>query len=173
MGVVIFLAVILFIFAFVPGILEPFNISGEQDTVLSERIASQLSQGALGDPATPYVLESSCTVAFFADGDSPPSRCHFEGDDLHERVDVERYRNVNVSIEAEFGSGTEIACWDADSTNQELVGQSDGDCSPGGASADQRLAIGDDRPISRSATITSRRIVSLHQRNVTMEVVVW
>lgn len=162
----------LFVFAFVPGILQPFNLSGEQDTVLSERIASDLSQGALGDASAPYVLESSCAVNFFEEGSAPPGHCDYTGTDLEDRIDTGNYASVNVSIEGTFASGREFACWDASAPNQPLVGASAGGCNPDG-SDDQVLTVGGAPPVANDATVTSRRVVSLHERNVTMKVVVW
>lgn len=166
-GVSLFLSVLLFVFAFVPGILQPFNLSGEQDTVLSERIASKLSQGMLGDPSEPYVLNSSCTVAFFEDASSPDG-CHWEGSDLEERVGSGRFANVNVTLEGNFGGTTETACWNGTHPNQALMGVTD--CKSG---TYQYLTIGGTPPSANDATVTSRRVVSLHQRNLTMRVVVW
>lgn len=161
----------LFVFAFVPGILQPFNLSGEEDTVLSERIASDLSQGMLGDASSPYVLESNCAVQFFDDGSSPPGHCNYAGDTLHERLAVSHAHNLNVTLSGALGGGleSELVCWDA---NEEvLVEASDGACGDDGD--DQALAIGNAPPEANDATVTSRRVVSLHQQNLTMQVVVW
>lgn len=170
-GVSIFLSVMLFVFAFVPGILQPFNLSGEEDIVLSERIASDLSQGTLGDASTPYVLESSCAVQFFDGGSSPPGHCNYAGDDLHERLAVSRIHNLNVTLSGALDGGLEndLVCWD--DVDEVLVMASDPAC--GDTNNDQILAIGDAPPAANDATVTSRRVVSLHQQNLTMQVVVW
>ena len=149
-GVSLFLSVMLFVFAFVPGILQPFNLSGEQDTVISERIASKLSQGMLGDPAEPYVLRANDTVEFFESGN------------LHNELDLRSYQQVNVSLEGTLsGTDDEILCWDDSEYDVD-------DCP-----SDVQLAGGDAPPTSSDATVTSRRVVSLRGQNVTMRVVVW
>jgi hypothetical protein len=170
-GVSLFLSVMLFVFAFVPGILQPFNLSGEENIVRSERIASDLSQGTLGDASTPYVLESNCAIQFFDDGSSPPGHCNYDGDDLHERLAVSNVHNLNVTLSGALDGGleNELVCWDA--TDEVLVEASDGACGDDGA--DEVLAIGSVPPEANDATVTSRRVVSLHQKNLTMQVVAW
>jgi len=168
----LFLSVMLFVFAFVPGILQPFELSGEQDTVLSERIASKLSQGALGDPSEPYVLETHCTVAFFEEGSPAPARCAYEGSTIQERLTVQDYRNVNVSLTGTLaGNDDDLICWDA--TSQRIVEHGSGDCDPTGGDDDRLLTGGETPPPANDATVTSRRVVALQQTNVTMRVVVW
>lgn len=165
-GVSIFLSVMLFVFAFVPGILQPFNLSGEEDIVLSERIASDLSQAKLGNASTPYVLESTCTVQFFDEGSSSPSHCDYEGETIKERLGLGTARNVNVSLSGTLtGTDSDHICWD--DSDQQLHEASS--CGAG----DQLLAAGGQPPAANDATVTARRVVSLHQENLTMEVVVW
>jgi len=166
-GISVFLAVILFVFAFVPGILEPFNLSGEADTALAERVASDISQAKLGDASTPYVLESSCAVQFFDETDGPPSHCNYGGDDLHERLGVDNTYNLNVTLEGAFsGTSSELACWDSDT--EKIVA-----ASACGGSDPIALAAGGAPPQANDATVTARRVVSLHQQNLTLKVVVW
>jgi hypothetical protein len=165
-GISIFLAVMLFVFAFVPGILEPFNLSGEEDIALSERIASDLSQGTLGNASTPYVLESHCTVRFFDQGTSSPGHCNYEGETVKERLGLGGTTNINVSLSGTLtGTDSNLICW-RDGGNQDLY---EAPCSGG----DQLLAAGGTPPSANDATVTARRVVSLHQQNLTMKVVVW
>jgi len=171
-GVSLFLSVMLFVFAFVPGILQPFELSGEQDTVLSERIASDLSQGTLGDPSEPYVLETHCTVAFFDEGSASPSRCDYEGSTIQERLTVEDHRNVNVSLRGTLsGADEDLLCWDA--TSQRIVERGSGDCNPDAGDDDRLMTGGETPPQSNDATVSSRRVVGIQQANITMRVVVW
>lgn len=171
LGISIFLAVILFVFTFVPGLLDPFALNNEEDTVLVGQIADRLSQDALGDPAQPYVLDRSCTVAFFQNGASPPGRCRFSGKTVHERLNVPESKNVNVTIERNATVGStppDTLCWDDDDNAKELVPVDDGGC-------DTPLTIGDSPSAGgqNPATITARRVVSLNGEDVTMKVVVW
>lgn len=71
-GVSVFLVVVTFVLAFVPGMLQPFEGSTQQETAASDRIAGQLVENSLvADQREPYVLDRECTIAFFDDdGDS-------------------------------------------------------------------------------------------------------
>ena len=77
-GMSIFLLTVAFVFTFAPNIAEPFSDSGTENTVVADRVASQLVAGTLADPDRPYVLDRECTVAFFApenaDGESSNNR---------------------------------------------------------------------------------------------------
>lgn len=163
-GVTIFLSVVVFVFAFVPGILQPFDLSGEQNVALSDRVATSLSQGLLGNASEPYTLESHCTVQFFDLSPGPPGRCAYEGADLTDRVGVDDRYNLNVTIEGDLPAGSGHLCWDAGS--EDLVLASDAAC-------DQPLIAGSDPPSRNVPTVTARRVVSLHQQNVTLQVVAW
>lgn len=74
-GMGIFLITVVFVLAFVPGILAPFE-SGPQDaTVASDRIADDLATGTLvTESKSPFLLDRECVIGFFAlehtDGDS-------------------------------------------------------------------------------------------------------
>ena len=99
----IFLLAVTFVFTFIPSLTAPF-VEGNQDkSVTADRVASHLAEGALGDPAEPFVVDDSCAEVFF-DGSTVdsdiPSTCGFSGDDLGERVGVDTDRlQVNVTVE--------------------------------------------------------------------------
>ena len=66
LGVTIFLLTIVFVFSFVPGMLEPFTASTQEETAASDRLADQLAKEMLvADPSEPYRLDRECTVIFF------------------------------------------------------------------------------------------------------------
>jgi hypothetical protein len=68
----IFLLAIAFVFTFIPSLTGPF-VGGDQDrSAVADRTASHLSEGALGDPNRPLVVEEPCMTAFFGDTDAPP-----------------------------------------------------------------------------------------------------
>ncbi|WP_254832168.1 DUF7287 family protein [Haloglomus salinum] len=72
-GMSLFLISVAFVISFTPNLIQPFADSGTEDTIIANRVASQLVEGTLADPGKPYVLDKACTVAFFApenlDGD--------------------------------------------------------------------------------------------------------
>lgn len=167
-GISIFLTVLLFAFAFVPGFLQPFAGGGADDPALAGRLADKLAEGQLGTPAEPNVLDRHCTVAFFDSlGASPPGECRYEGTSFEERISVSDRTNVNVTFEGNVtatSSGPAVLCWD----------QSDHDLTESGLSGcDVELIAGDTPPANTDTTVTTRRVVSLHDEVVTLKVVVW
>lgn len=132
LGISLFLGVILFIFTFVPGLLDPFALNEEEDTVLVGQVADRLSQDTLGHPENPYVLDRHCTVSFFNKSKTPPDRCRYEGDSLTDRLNVPESTNVNVTIERNITIGSaepDTLCWD--DSKKDLV-------PPGGLQPRQR-----------------------------------
>ena len=61
-GISVFIAAIVFVFAFVPGILTPFTAVNEDQTVAVGAVADDLSLGKLGSPREPYVLDAACVT---------------------------------------------------------------------------------------------------------------
>jgi hypothetical protein len=74
-GVSVFLIVVAFVLAFVPGMVQPFQASTQQETAAADRLAEQLAGGMLvEDVSKPYLLDRECTVIFFEsrqDGNDP------------------------------------------------------------------------------------------------------
>ena len=168
-GISVFLVVLIFVFTFIPGLLTPFTTTNEQAPALSDRLADKLSQGMLGDPAEPYVLNttgSNCAVEFFDLGSSPPTDCRYDGDELYERLNVKKRTNVNVTLEGDVsgGSGSTLLCWNDGSDELAELGSSD---------CDIDLVAGDSPPADNDATVTARRVVYMDGEDVTMKVVVW
>ena len=164
-GMSVFLAVLVFVFSFVPGLLEPFVAAKDEEPVVADRIAGRLSQGALGPPEKPYVLERTCAVNFF--NQSSPAGCSYDGTTLHDRLQLANRTNVNVTLAGNVSdtvSGSSYLCWN---DSQETLKQVEtNDC-------DEALLTGSTPPEDNSATVTARRVVNLDDESVTMEVVVW
>lgn len=115
-GVGVFLVVTAFVLSFVPGMLEPFEGSNQEETVAANRVADQVVGGMLGSPDEPYVLDRECTIVFFEDdtantdgnGDGfddpydtssyPLSKCNFDDDPVVERVGLNTDPDLNVRI---------------------------------------------------------------------------
>lgn len=172
LGISIFLAVILFVFTFVPGLLDPFALNEEEDTVLVGQVADRLSQDTLGDPTKPYILDRHCAVSFFNDSDDAPDRCRYGDGDLHDRLNIPATKELNVTIVRNSTTGSTSAdtlCWDESGEELTTVDS----CNPGGA--DTRLSAGDSPTENgrNPSTITARRVVSLNDEDVTLKVVVW
>ncbi|MEF8978279.1 MAG: hypothetical protein V5A39_05345 [Haloarculaceae archaeon] len=160
-GISVFLAVLVFVFAFVPGLLSPFTASSNDAPALADRTADRLAQGsvgeakngALGHPEEPYVLNGSNASIFFGNSTDPS-----------ERLDLPPGSSVNVTIEGNLTGGTDnsILCWDGNSLDE-----------PSCSGSDTRLATGSTPPSDNDATVTSRRVVSIAGEDVNLVVVVW
>lgn len=95
----LFLLAVAFTFSFVPSMTAPFVETHQDGSVASDRIASHLSEGALGDPNEPFVVNESCATHFFDDDPSqPPSHCGYSGDGYKERVGVSDRIDVRVEV---------------------------------------------------------------------------
>jgi hypothetical protein len=150
----VFLIVLIGVLLFIPGTLEPFTEGGQENIAMSNRIGDQLSEGMLGDPATPHVLNTSCTIAFFEDTNQ--AGCGYDGSDLNDRLGVTKRRYVNVTLEGNLSTaddGKEILCWSA---SQALIERDEGTCVT-------LFAIGDLPPPRADSTVTSRRAVSVNE----------
>jgi hypothetical protein len=182
----IFLLAVTFVFTFIPSLTAPF-VEGNQDkSVTADRVASHLAEGALGDPAEPFVVDDSCAEVFFNKSNTIPSHCGYsdngDGDyDLSERVGVDTDRlQVNVTIEqinasADGDDRFRTVCTDADGgavIHEEVSGTS---C--GGA----EFMVGDE-PTDSSSVVVARRIVTIpdcqfgsdvESCDVTLKVRVW
>jgi len=164
-GVSIFLTIVLFTFTFVPGILEPFDVSEEENPSIADRTATTLSQDVLADPGEPGVLDRYCTVAFFEAGSDSPSDCRFTGQTVDDRLNVSEFKRVNVTLSRSDGGHL---CW-TDST----APNGDPGLSESCDDDDVLLTGGPNRPSTSETTITARRVVSLQDEPVVLEVFLW
>jgi len=177
-GISVFLAVLLFIFLFLPGILSPFTTSAQAETVSSNRVADQLATGLLASPDDPYVLDRHCTVAFFDVDSEPdasvPGRCGYSTGTLPEQVGVaSANQNLNVSLRGNrsaAGDGDDLLCWDTASPDRGLVERSDTACDPSGT--DFTFTRGDPTP-ETIPSVTSVRVVALDGQDATLYVELW
>lgn len=175
LGVSIFFGIIIFVFAFVPGILQPFSATVQEETVGVNRVADGLTDGKLGSPAEPGVLDRRCTVWFFEQAGGPeegsPGECSYSGATVHDRLGLADRQRVNVTIagnvSADAGS-FEPLCWDDGA--DALAEVDDGDCDQSG---DVRLAAGRPPPEGNTATVTAKRVASLAGEDVTVYVEMW
>ena len=165
-GMSIFIAVVLFIFLFVPGVLEPFTAGAQEETVAVDRVADDLSRGMLGSPQTPKVWNATCAVVFF-DGRSPGD-CRFSGTTTNDRLGLHSRQHVNVTVRGNVSAsdpGSDQLCWDED---DERLKQR-----PSCDSSDVFLRAGDGVPGNVDESVTARRIVSLQRETITLEVEMW
>lgn len=150
-GVSVFLLTIAFAFAFVPGMLHPFN-SGTDSTLVADRTATQLATDLLGSPSRPFVLNATCTAGFFDQlrgGPSAPAGCRFD--------------TTASTVGDALGTGS------ATNLNVTMVNTTTDDVATLNGT---RLAVGDDVPGTGSVTV-ARRIVSVDGETYRLEVKEW
>jgi hypothetical protein len=168
-GISIFLAVVMFIFLFVPGIVSPFTGGAQDETVTVNRVADGLTQDQLGSPERPSVLETACTVDFFehADDSDDIEQCGENREGLRAFVGLKDRQNVNVTVRANTSAadtGTEQLCWD--SSGSEVVEADDGPC-------DVRLTAGETPPTNNADSVAAKRVAYLAGEDVTLVVEMW
>ena len=157
----VFLVAVTFVFTFIPSLTTPF-VEGNQDTsVTADRVASHLAQGALGDPADPFVVDEGCAEVFFngsTNDDDIPADCGYSGDTIHRRVGVDGDRlHVNVTIEQVDPDATGDARFRTVCTDDDT----DGVTHNGMENCDEvSFAVGD-VPTDRDSIVVARRIVTI------------
>lgn len=149
-GMSVFLITIGVIFAFLPGMFEPFADGSGVGMIVSERTATWLSEDALVvAPTAPGVLNATCTAEFF-DAEEDVDGCRFGSDasNLNEVLPVDSRARINVTIESN-GIST---LHHQDETVELARGQ---------------------EPTRDAAVVVSNRIVSIRETNHRLVVRVW
>ena len=183
-GMSVFLLAVVFVFTFVPGILEPFEEGPQEETAVADRVASQLVQASMADPERPYVLELPCTNAFFNVTAPAGSACGFDttadltaGDRLTDRVGVKDRQRMHVTVEADVDDDGDVHALCFDNDDKKIVEVTDSEC--GEAPDDDRTADTDvlytlgDTPSDTQAVVTAQRTVDVDGHTATVVVEVW
>lgn len=175
-GISIFIAVVLFTFGFVPTLLDPFDAGAEERPIQAERAADSLSQGMLGSPEEPHVLDRFCTVDFFDtldNDDSGHDDCRYSADSLGDRLGFSFGTNANVTVR----QGDDLLCWSDDGSEFD---PNDGpepgvttECDSSDSSDDVMFAAGEEPRSDLDTTLSAQRIVTVSGERATLEVVVW
>jgi len=172
-GISVFLAVLIFIFLFIPGLLSPFTEGAQEETVISNRVADNVTKSMLGSPDRPYALDRFCTVEFF-DNNPAPAQCSGNWDKapVEEQVGLDGSRtHINITVRGNVsaaGTGSDVLCWDADS--ESIAELNSGACSDIDDTVFQR---GDPAPTDNDQSVTATRVVGLHRIDATVSVEVW
>ncbi|PSP64408.1 hypothetical protein BRC77_03815 [Halobacteriales archaeon QH_8_64_26] len=186
-----FLLVFAFTLTFVPGMLQPFTESSQEETVVADRIADQLVKGMLVvDTSNPYVLDVDCTIAFFIsannddkadNNDMPPSSCTFEPIRLQPRVGISQYQDsstyrhqITVQMFGRDGSDSDddpdLLCWDVDPGKP--IPKSAAECD-GERGTDYVLFEVGESTTNTGSVVVARRVVSIDGQDATLLVRVW
>lgn len=156
----IFLLAVAFVFTFIPSLTSPFIDSNQDRSVVADRTASHLSEGALGDPSDPLVLEEPCSTAFFGNTDVP-AECggmgNYTSDQPRKRLglsdDIGFYiRLVQVNSSETGADRYRTVCLANDGT---VIHEEDGS-----RTCDVRYEIGNEPGTASSVTV-ARRIVTM------------
>jgi hypothetical protein len=183
-GMSVFLLAVVFVFTFVPGVLEPFEAGPQEETTVADRVASQLVQTSMADPAEPYVLGLPCTNAFFNVTTPGDVECGFDhtadltaGDRLTDRVGVSDRQRLQVTVEADVDGDGDVHALCFDNDDKKVVEVTDSEC--GEAADDDRTADTDvlytlgDSPSDTQAVVTAQRTVDVDGYTSTVVVEVW
>jgi hypothetical protein len=161
-GTSVFLLTVAFAVAFVPGILQPFTGGAQEEMATVDRAAATLAADLLGGPEQPYLLNETCTEAFFND----TSACGFDGShSVRERLGLDDRQRINVRIVGEDtdGDGTaDVLCRTADGNVTE---------SPG-ASCQTTFVAGESVP-GEGADVVGRRAVYIEGQDASVLVRMW
>lgn len=170
-GVSLFLLVVVFVFLFVPELLEPFNSGSQEETVAVNRVADELSQRQLGTAKDPYVLNATCAVQFFRG--LSPGNCNYQDGTFREQLDLDPRTDVNVTFTRVEGTNitdtSDVLCWDA--SEDELIQSNT--CSPSASPSDVVLQRGDNVPLGSSSSVSARRVVTMDGQAISITVVMW
>jgi hypothetical protein len=165
-GASIFLLSVAFILAFVPGMLEPFGTSLQEETVSADRIATQISNDLLAAGDRPHLLDRTCTVAFF-DSAADDSACAFDNSQaLEDRFGLESRQHLNVQL---VGQDT-----DGDGTPELLCAATDGHVDEvTEVTCASRFEVGETVPDETGSVVVARRVVSVDGVRGTLLVRMW
>lgn len=167
----VFLVALTTVVAFMPTMTQPFT-GGQENPLTADRIVAQLTDGQLGDPATPSKLNTTCTMFFFNESGTPADPCGSfnPGDDLTEKIGVGENTFVNVTVRKDVAEGPDPETVCAEEPGATAFHHpSDADCD----SDDTLMALGPNPPdVSGSVTI-ARRLAVLEDKQVYLVVRVW
>ncbi|WP_224447166.1 DUF7287 family protein [Haloprofundus salilacus] len=166
-GAGVFLLAVAFVIAFIPSMLSPFAGGGQEDTVVADRVASNLVGGVLSAPETPYRVDGECAAVFFGASVMGDFDCGFDPDavTVNERVGVSSRVNLHITIDGDrSGDGIERLCWD--NAERRVVEADASGC-------DVRFEAGQSPPTDTGSVVVAWRAVSLAGETGQLEVRVW
>lgn len=164
-GASILLISLIAVFVVISGTLSPFTLGGQEDIVVTNRVASSLSEGLLGDPANPHVLNTTCTVDFFTGG-AAATGCRYSDPPLTERIGVKDWKRANITLKSNLsddGTKLKTLCWD--DGNDRFLEKGDADC-------DSDMHVGESALSDGGSSVTARRIVSIDGIDATLTVTI-
>jgi len=158
-GMAVFLAVVGFVFLFVPGLLAPTG--GGETPLVADRVADGLVDLHLGEPATAG-LDATCTFYFFNQSSPDPCTSFDTTEPLPTQLGIDdRYRaNITLRGNVTGGPAREVVCVDSGSVVA---------CTTGGTP----LAVGPNYRRGEGTVATAQRQVTVAGTDAVLEVRVW
>lgn len=153
-AIAIFLLTVSFILLFIPQMIEPFD--DQEQSVVAERITSELGNSELTENGTSGQLNESATVAFFNNTEQ----------EALEQVGVDTTYSLNVTIRDSPSPAPQSSVLCADNTAD---GWAITDCKNGSI----KLETGQAKPHNSRSVATTRLTLFTGDRDVVMEVGVW
>ncbi|QCJ47856.1 hypothetical protein [Haloprofundus sp. MHR1] len=166
-GAGVFLLTVAFVVAFIPSMLSPFASGGPENTVVADRVASNLASGLLSTSETPYRVDGECAAVFFGASVMSDFDCGFDPDaaTVNERVGISSHVNLHIALNGDRnGDGIERLCWD--NTERRVVEADASGC-------DVRFEAGQPPPTDTGSVVVAWRTVSLAGETGQLEVRVW
>lgn len=163
-GMVIFLLVLGYVFAFIPSMFEPFTSDSDSSSVRADRTADYLTQRALavrqptgeGPKVNEGVLDVDCTEDFFNDTfavSNPP--CPFSSDSLRDFLGLSDHTNVYVAM------------------YETVVDMESGTAAAHPANSSVTLAVGPEPNVDARQAVRAVRIVTFDGRHYHFVVRIW
>lgn len=147
LGVALFLVAITFVFLFVPQLSLPYD--NQEQPVVSERVANDITHSMLAEGGTPSELNETETSNFFS----------IDGSDVPEEVGITSTYSVNVTLRDT----------PSDDPGSTVCGDSFEDCQSGS----NDLAVGPPTPDDEEAVSIARKRVFVGDTSGVIEVGVW
>lgn len=146
----IFFVALVFVLGTIPGMFAPF-VASSGDTQVADRLASSLAGDTLGSPSEPFVLNGTCTEAFFEQleiGNAAPESCRFDTSATTLRAMFSLDGTTNARVEIIRADGTTVTRNGTD-------------------------LVAGETPPTRQTVSTARRTVGIDGETLTLEVHVW
>jgi hypothetical protein len=163
-GMAVFMVTLTTVVAFMPAITEPFT-GGQDDPLSADRIAAQTVDDQLGDPGSPSVLNTTCTMYFFNGSTGDPCGSFDATDNTTAKVGASSTVLVNVTMRQNVsGDATpDIVCASGDGTVSE----------PSCGAGEDLMATGPTPPDVASSVTTAHRYAVFGDEGVYVVVEVW
>lgn len=160
----IFLVALTAVVAFMPTMTQPFT-GGQENPLLADRLASQLTDGQLADPSTPSKLNTTCTMYFFNGTSGDPCQTFDAQEDVQTKLAVDQSIQVNVSIQQNVtgGPSPDLVCATPGAESFSHVSSCSG----------QLMADGPAPPTVSGSITIARRYATLNETPVFVVVRVW